>query len=263
MGVNAIYLKKGATVPAPASDEVVIVAESDGTLKKMGSDAARATVGGGSDPWRDTAHSFVTSVVSTLVPMERSTCASKTFDVETAVVAGSGAANQLTTKNGGVIQLTSTGTANSGIKMRRKNSSAEPNTANARTQKWAIATRARIIAITATGQIDLCNMTDEATADCIFGIIGSVSTVNFTIQIAGANTPVAVAFDTTAPHTYYWIADGTNIRAYVDGVLIATVAQSTAANGAAYWRNLVQNGATASNAELQVDDLAVWTEPAT
>lgn len=48
MGQNAIYLKKGASVGAPASDEVALISEADGTVEKLASDGTRTALGGAS-----------------------------------------------------------------------------------------------------------------------------------------------------------------------------------------------------------------------
>lgn len=51
MGVPAQYLTKGALVGAPASTEVALIAESDGTIKRLASDGTRTALGGGTvDP---------------------------------------------------------------------------------------------------------------------------------------------------------------------------------------------------------------------
>lgn len=47
MGVPGQYLKKGALVGVPPSDEVAIIAEADGSIKSLASDGTKTPIGGG------------------------------------------------------------------------------------------------------------------------------------------------------------------------------------------------------------------------
>jgi hypothetical protein len=48
MGQNAIYLRKGPLVAAPASDEVALIVESDGSPKLLAANGTRTAIGGSS-----------------------------------------------------------------------------------------------------------------------------------------------------------------------------------------------------------------------
>ncbi len=201
-----------------------------------------------------------------VAPVLKSECASTSTELELSA-AQSATAGILTTKNGGVIHL-STG-AGAGVTtsiLRNKDGAlAAPSTlvSNSRTAVWACVNRAQVVtAPVNTGYIPVCGILD-GTTDIYFGCLGSNNTTNYVVGTNAGTVTTGVAIDTTAFHDFALVNDGTNLMAYVDGVQIYTIAVGTKiATTAGFMRMFVQNGATGGNQEAYYDKIAFFTAAA-
>jgi hypothetical protein len=128
---------------------------------------------------------------------------------------------------------------------------------NARTSHWALATRVIVQAVNATCSLYGLNMTDEATTDDILGVLGATSQTNFTLKIgtaAAQDTGVAIGALGAVEHDLIAVCDGTTLSAYIDlaTAAVASGASNTGPNAAGHFSSLGANGATASNASMDI-----------
>lgn len=180
-------------------------------------------------------------------------------DVTLGTSGGTGVNALLQSQTGGIVQ-TKTGTT-SGTNCTGYNSTTNPTfVSNARTQHWAIAMRAKIIAapLAGTAFMRILDITDATTTDSFLGILPGTSATNYSTSATAAHD-TGVPFDTTAYHDFLTWGDATNMRFYVDGVLVDTVAQVQAANGVGRFSWYIQNGNQSANVELNIDKVAAWT----
>lgn len=223
--------------------------------------------GGGTDKRLGDIAAFIQGLDSTLVACPFSTSGWVLgLELELGGATGSGAVNQKTNLSNGQLQVQSGATANSFRVVRAKGGVATPATTfvpNVRTTHFAVYTRVRVEATTATCTLQCCELADEATFDCVLGVLGATSTTNFVLKVgAAAAIDTGKAFGSSFHDLVLW-NDGTNINAYVDPLTSsAAVAQVAASNAGAvggHWFANAQNGATAANAEFTLDTAAVFT----
>jgi len=132
---------------------------------------------------------------------------------------------------------------------------------NVRTQKWSIGAHAKITvpAPSPAGSIiRVTNMTDGSTADCYLGMVGASSTTNWAAQCGATVVVTSVAVDSNE-HDVQERADGTNVKFYIDETLVATIAQSNAANAAGF-AQIAAGTQGAGPATFLIGDWAAYTE---
>lgn len=218
------------------------------------------TTAGGVPAWLSAASAFALSKIPTVTALPMSSENQDSL-IYTLAVVGTGAATVLGSSNGGAIQLNSGATAGGQGKAINLNGGSKALVSNARTQKYVLYARTKIVAgVAGTGVIVLLNMTDEATADSYIGIRAATSTTNYTTLVGATIHDTGVAFDTTSYHDFYQVGDGTTITWYIDGVVVDTAAQSSSANAAGRLQILATNGDQNANAEINIDRFACFTE---
>jgi hypothetical protein len=222
-------------------------------------------------PWFSNVAAFIQGLQPTLLaPTLVDECASLAVQLEVSGATGTGTCTVLTTATGGVIRTATGATIGSFRFAKNRGGVAAPVVSNTRTDKWAVATRCKIVATQANFAIDLCGFTDEATFGTSIAAISSVSAVNYILKVgshAGQNTGVAFAVGTWV--TLAMIADGTSVRAYAgaaSGSSLAIIgvaqAQVTAPTAPGAWLFNAQNLASAANVSADCDSVIVLTERA-
>lgn len=221
------------------------------------------------DPWAAKVAAFVQSKVPTLTnSVFRSPCMGFSVEVERAAASGTGDVATLATENGGVWDVKSGATASSFRIVRNRDGAAAAGSqanlvSNIKTAKWAIGARVFIKTVLSTSTLDVLRMTDEATSEVTFGMLGATSTSFWSIVVGSASAVSLGIAPIAGWQTVVTIADGANVTAYdVDNGQIGTPqSMSTAPTVVGHTLMFAANGTTASNTDFWVDDWAAWTEP--
>ena len=213
--------------------------------------------------WFFTAGDLIRGVVPTLTTCPlRSDCQDMTF-LEAAVT-GTGVAAPLAGATGGQITVSSGATAGGIGNLRNAGSATIGLVPNLRTSKYALASRARLVTLpTGAGGFFLARMSDLGASNVGFLVIPSFNPTNYVAICGGAFADTGVPFGTTTSRSFYVVADGANVRYYIDGTLVATVTQLGAAVAAGRVDCNAYNAATAEVVSFHVDKLAVFTEAPT
>lgn len=232
--------------------------------------------GGGvcfADPWLDDGAAFVATLDATVVKtVFRSRCQNGfSQEVELGTAVSTGTVVQVA---GVGFEFSSGVTAGGNRTCRNRDGEAAGGAAanlvaNARTSKWAVLIRGRVIATTVDCILRMANMTGEAAnEDSFIGVVGPAVT-NWSIKVgAGAAQDTGVAFPAggaaAAWTNLLLFCNGTNISAWnVDaGVQIGSnILSSGAVNAAAHVAALAYNGATSAAAGFQTSDWACIVAP--
>lgn len=256
MGQNAIYLKKGGLIAAPASDEVAIIAESDGTIETLSPAGVRAVVGPGSTVLSRARALLPTAGLDTVLGTD--------FDNDRwfTTTATNGTATPSQTDRGGVLDLTSTATANSVVKVQPSGKPSHVD--NTRTRPFYATWRMKFgTVIDAQGYVAcmLLNPAGTGNPGIFFGALGNRSTANWSYEVidnaggvvgGGASS---VALDTTNYHTVEIVNDATNYTFYLDGVLLFTQAVAAAGTNPTSLQFYCGNGTTATARTAKLESM--------
>jgi hypothetical protein len=182
--------------------------------------------------------------------------------ITTTLVAG-GTANLSTTERGGVINLSTSATANSQVVV--KAAGVAGLVVNPTTDKWYWQSYQKwTTGVDAAGYIS-CGLIGFTNPGLYVGALGNVSTVNFAYDFynnAGAATnsgSLGVALDTNYHLIEEW-GDTTNFYVAIDGTLRLTLAIPASFTNAASIRWDSQNGATAANRQQNVNYAFICTQ---
>lgn len=271
----ALKLTKGEPVGTPASGDQMLATDGTGAAYLLNSDGTRSLLGSSgaeSDAlaWLATTADFIATKDATLVKIPFWTYGGLLGGaVERGAVSGSGSAYQvrITGSNSLKLRTSSGATGNSFQAFRNRvraiaaaASTFDDLVANCRTTRFAVAVKCIVRAVNNTCQLNLCNMTDEATADFSLGVQGATSQVNFSLKIGAAaaiDTGVAIGTLGTTEHTLILVSDGTTGSAFIDYAVAAVASgpSNTAANAAGHVTSNAFNGATTTNVE---HDILYW-----
>lgn len=192
-------------------------------------------------------------------------------EVEFGAAGGSASTAISQTLDGGVLVSSSGATGSSAQICRSKNSTASPKNyqaANMKTSVWAIATRAKVVAVNATCDLYMCAMSDETIRTVNLGIHGATSQTNWTYNGA-AIVDLGVAFTANVYADLMMIANGTTVQCYIgNGTGGSYSAVGSPQDQTGFPTNPghlifeATNGATASNVALHIDKaMAINTSP--
>lgn len=240
-------------------------------------DGATKTLFGGASPadlWFQSEAAFAQSASGGNVP----TLACAVFKheyllidayLELGALVGSATVAVSTTCPGGAVVCDSTAAANSTRSVRSIgcNAHVNPLVINLRTDKYAFSTVFRMMAVPATHQITVTDLTDNATGDVSLGTLQTKSATNWVVTVGAGAAAIdtGVAFDLLW-HTGRVVADGANIKFWLcdingnNPVLLATIAQIGAPNGSGWLQNFAYNIGTAAAATMQVHRAIVLVE---
>jgi hypothetical protein len=268
---NALYVRKGAAVGLPPSDQVALLFDASGSPLILDSTGTRTALGGGPESsalsWISTVADFVAGKDALLTKVNWWSGCNSFDGIDRAPATGTTGAAELVRITGSTnLKLRgSSGTGANSFRTIRNRAYARAAAAsvqddlcaNVRTSRWALASKVIINAVNATCSLYGINMTDEATADCYLGVAGATSQVNFALKVGSAgaqDTGVAIGTLGTTEHTLIMVCDGTTVSAYIDLVsaAVASGASNTAANAAGHFGSLASNGATASNVSIDL-----------
>lgn len=226
-----------------------------------------ATGGGGSFQGSSIAAAAQT-LVPTLTSIWWSPCATVSAELEVQA-ANNGGSSAVVAGDGGVIRLACAAAANSNQVLKNRNG--ESIIANARTSKFALATRVKHVnALIAGEQMRMLDILVAATNDTWIGIDGTTSLTNLSYVIEGGavqSTSVAIG------SSYRWLMfvnDGTNFKGYYnDGTAtgafteLFSTASTNLGSGVAFPRFFTTSGAIATEvASFDLDEILLLTEPA-
>ncbi len=178
------------------------------------------------------------------------------------VAGGSGTVTFPSSPRGGVALVSSTGTAN------RWGCGASVSTmiGNLKTDRWYVYVYAKLSAGDANSSHEMC-LAPGGGFTTVTGVNNGVgfqavnNALNFVVNNAGSLTTVATGwtYDTTLYHEFVFYNDTSNVKAFVDGVLVATVANSAVGASLGCQHSCVAaNGATAATRTVAVDKIATF-----
>lgn len=258
-----LFLDEGEIVTVPPPGKVALTATTAGAVQRTKSDGTTETIGGGSVVdedvdwfayWKTWAQTIIPTLVASTLESECQESSALTLSAT-----GTASAAVHAAQNGGVLQLNTGATAGSLGKAINLSGTTKALVTNARTQKYALIGRIKVATNPAgTGVCTLLNMTDEVSADAQICVRGATPTVYSTI-VGGATASTGIAHGNTYA-VLAQLADGTDIKWYMNQTLIATVAQSGSANAAGHLQMLASNGDQSANTEAHIDKLLVLTE---
>lgn len=176
-------------------------------------------------------------------------------DEWTVTLVGSGAVTQPTTGavRGGIYELSSGVTANSSATIHTRG--AIPWLSGGSAEKWALATRLRREAATDAQTQARWGVAQLGGAfESNIGIAGA--TGNWTVSNNATSADSGVLSDSGAFHDLLMVNDGTNLRLFLDGVQVASLASSIAAQPLMV-RHFLTNGTTAANSAFRTDKITL------
>jgi hypothetical protein len=213
-----LYLDEAERVTVPPVGRRLYFIDADGLMKEVKSDGSKANVGGGGvgvgacGSWAAAQAAFINGLMPTLTGYQHLKAAQQPLGGavpstnDGAVEGGgrTGANGAMTFLSGSVFQIPKTG-------------------------RGAFAFRAKFGAVSGaqTSSVGLSNA--AGSHDFLIGMVGSTSTVNFSMTLDGAvstNDVTTVAND-LGWHTFVVTFDATNVKLYIDGTLRATRAITT------------------------------------
>lgn len=222
------------------------------------------SIGAASGAWFAQQQVFITSLlpsVNTPVIAHEMQSVAPDFGVTEASTATSRSLGS----EGGVIRVQSGATAGSSTTLRTiDGTAASPaqQVSNLRTSVYAIAVRAKKVAVNATCDLRILQMGDEATTDVRVGIAGATSQTNYIIKVGAGGAVDTGVIQSATYDDLVLTADGTNFRLYVNGVLASTQAQVGVGAVGGHFFAFCANGGTASNAGFDLDKLLIMTTAA-
>lgn len=257
-----ILFKVGGSMGVPPTGTKALIVDTDGSFKSMDSAGAKASIGGSGNV-ASTALARAQALLGATIVKAFGT----DFDTNnwvTATLGGSGTANLSTTQRGGVVECKSNGTA--GWTSKIVSAGSAGLVINLTTELWYMRTRAKIATtIDASAFVAASMYSTNNTAGIVFGGVGSESTANFAYQIYNnaaalttAHGSLGVALDQNF-HVFETWGDTVNFYIAIDGVTVLTVAIPATTTAASTFRADAQNGGTAANREIDVDDVVICT----
>lgn len=233
MGIPAVYLKKGALVGAPASDEKALIVDASGNVLSLASDGTRTAIGAGSDTWFQTA----TDALRIIAP------ACTRFEYIKAGQQPNAAATVAPLVIDGVAEGGAMGVASDTLYSKFSSSVWQ----TPRTSPIAVSFKCKFPAITAASLSLVGAATTGSVGIITFGWIQATSGTNWATSISGAGN---AATSTAADTNWHTVSIGVNLSTplitfQVDGVTVATsAATATLTNSACHPASFTTNALT-------------------
>lgn len=222
------------------------------------SGVATNTLGTTDDVWFKNQLAFVQTFVKTLtdVTMKNEMGSLKPFWDTLGIVGLATVTNAIS-----ALDLQTGATANSSESI--VPASTEKCIPNLRTNKYALMVRVTKIANNNTCDLRMASIGDNATGNYQIGILGATSTANYTTRVNGVIVNTGIAQSPVGTYdTLVFIADGTNITPYINGVAATAQAQIGMPNAAGLVQPFWSNGATGGNCGFRIDKLQLVQEGA-